>query len=366
MNRTVEGLASRVQGSVHIIGAGLLGASVGLALRNAGVEVTLEDASPTTAALAADYGAGRIRTALDVDPALVVVATPPDVTADVVEHALACYPEAVVTDVASVKLAPYLALVERGIDLTRYVGSHPMAGRERGGAIMARADLFMARPWVICRDEETPAYALSLIEAVALELGATPIEMTPYEHDAAVAVVSHVPQVVSSLLAARLFGAADQAIALAGQGLRDTTRIAASEPNLWVQILSANHQPVLATLRELRDDLNGVISALEDPAAAGARRQLADMLALGNQGVSRIPGKHGSNNRFATITVLIDDRRGQLARLLTDLEDLGVNMEDLRLEHSPGAQLGFAEIAVLPEVAAQAHTDLTERGWRTL
>lgn len=366
MNRNADGLESRVQGPVHIIGAGLLGASIGLGLRAAGVDVTIEDISPTSAALAADYGAGRIRTAEDPEPALVVIATPPDVTANVVEAALLTYPDAVVTDVASVKLAPYIALVERGIDLTRYVGSHPMAGRERGGAIMARADLFTARPWVICRDSETPAAALSLVESVALELGATPLEMTPHEHDAAVALVSHVPQAISSLLAARLLHAAEPAMALAGQGLRDTTRIASGEPSLWVQIFSANHEPIVSALTSLREDLNGLISALEEPAAPGARRQIADLLAAGNSGVSRIPGKHGSSHRFTTITVLIDDRRGQLAQLLTDLEELGVNMEDLRLEHSPGALIGFAEIAVLPEVAEQANADLAERGWRIL
>lgn len=366
MNRRTNGLASRVDQQVHVIGAGLLGASVGLGLREHGVDVTLEDASPTTVALAVDYGAGRLRRPEDPDPALVIVATPPDVTADVVERALREYPDSVVTDVASVKLAPFLELQRRGVDLTNYVGSHPMAGRERGGAIMARADLFTARPWVICRDEETPPEALALVESVALELGATPIEMTPHEHDAAVGLVSHLPQAVASLLAGRLLSASEQAIGLSGQGLRDTTRIASSQPELWVQILGANREPVVQALEAFRNDLDDFTEALRAPDAPGARRRLADLLAAGNRGVARIPGKHGSSERFVTITVLVDDRPGQLAGLLTELGDLGINMEDLRLEHSPGAQIGFAEIAVLPEVAEQAITDLTERGWRTL
>ncbi|MGK0721359.1 prephenate dehydrogenase [Leucobacter sp. W1478] len=366
MNRTSDGLASRVHGQVHVIGAGLLGASVGLGLCERGVTVTLEDASPTTVALAIDYGAGRVRHTSDPEPALVVVATPPDVTADVIERALRAFPAAVVTDVASVKLAPFIELQRRGVDLTRYVGSHPMAGRERGGAIMARADLFTARPWVICRDEETPPEALALVEAVALELGATPIEMTPQEHDQAVGLVSHLPQAVASLLAGRLVSASEQSIGLAGQGLRDTTRIASGQPELWVQILGANRAPVVEALDAFRHDLDVFTEALRHPDEPGARRRLADLLAMGNRGVARIPGKHGSRDRFVTLTVLIDDRPGQLARLLTELGDLGINMEDLRLEHSPGAQIGFAEIAVLPDVAEQAITDLTERGWRTL
>lgn len=358
--------ASRVHGQVHIIGAGLLGASIGLGLRDRGVEVTLEDVSPTTVALAADYGAGRARRDSDPSPELVVVATPPDVVADVIERALTTYPNAVVTDVASVKLAPCRALKARGVDLTNYVGSHPMAGRERGGAIMARADLFAARPWVICRHGSTPAAALSLVEAVALELGATPLEMTPEQHDAAVGLVSHLPQAVSSLLASRLLAASEQHIGLAGQGLRDTTRIASSDPELWVQIFSANSAPLVEGLESLQHDLGELIDALRNPEQRGARRRIADLLSAGNRGVARIPGKHGSSERFTTLTVLIDDRPGQLAALLTELGDLGINMEDLRLEHSPGAQIGFAEIAVLPEVAERAIADLKERGWRTL
>ena len=185
----------------------LVGSSIGLALTRAGYDVMLWDIASSHAVVAAGLGAGRVSDEATDDPDIVVVATPPDVVADVIERALGEYPDAVVTDVASIKLAPFEALQARGVDLTNYVGSHPMAGRERGGAIMARADLFAARPWVICRDEETPAAALSLVESVALELGATPLEMTPQQHDAAVGLVSHVPQTVASLLAARLLDA---------------------------------------------------------------------------------------------------------------------------------------------------------------
>jgi prephenate dehydrogenase len=123
---------------------------------------------------------------------------------------------------------------------------------------------------------------------------------------------------------------------------------------------------VVEGLEALQHDLEALIGALRDPEKPGARRHIADLLAAGNRGVARIPGKHGSSERFTTLTVLIDDRPGQLAALLTELGDLGINMEDLRLEHSPGAQIGFAEIAVLPEVAERAISDLKERGWTTL
>lgn len=359
-----SGGSARVQGIVRIVGTGLLGASIGLALRERGVDVVLADTSPSALALAVDYGAGRASTAED-SPSLVVVAVPPDITADVVAAELEAFPEAVVTDVASVKLELLNTLQQRDVDLSRYVGSHPMAGRERGGAIMARTDLFVGRPWVICTDAGgAEARVSASIEALALDLGATPIRMGTAEHDRSVALVSHLPQVMSSLLAARLTGAAQSTLQLAGQGLRDTTRIAESDAELWVQILSSNHEPVVELLTALRTDLDELINALDDTTKPGTKRKIANLFSAGARGVSSIPGKHGRDERFVTLTVTIDDKPGELARLLTELGDLGINMEDMRLEHSPGAQVGFVELAVLPEVSERTTADLVDRGWR--
>jgi prephenate dehydrogenase len=361
--RTGAALPARVHGTVRIVGAGLLGASIGHALSAKGVDVALADTSPAQLRLAVDYGAGRAAREGD-DPVLVVVAVPPDVTADVIERELSAFPGAVVTDVASVKLEPLRALRERGADLTRYIGSHPLAGRERGGAISARADIFIGRPWVVCRDEETSAADLALVEALALDLGAMPIEMTPEEHDRSVALVSHVPQLVASLLAARFVDAPEGSLRLAGQGVRDTTRIAASAPELWVQILGANAEPVVDVLDALADDLRSVASALRAPEAPGARRAVADTIRRGNDGVERLPGKHGQNRRFEQIVVMVDDTPGQLGRLFGELGELRVNVEDLRLEHSPGAQFGLAEISVVPSAVRQAVDGLEARGWK--
>ncbi|MGO2747381.1 prephenate dehydrogenase [Microbacterium sp.] len=358
-----HGNAPRLSGTVRIVGAGLLGASIGHALSAKGIDVVLADTSPAQLRLAIDYGAGRAAREDDA-PRLVVVSVPPDVTADVIEAELARFPDAVVTDVASVKLEPYRALVERSVDTTRYIGSHPLAGRERGGAISARADLFIGRPWVVCRDEETRAADLALVEDLALDVGAMPLEMTPEEHDRSVALTSHVPQVVASLLAARLAGADEDALRLAGQGVRDTTRIAASAPELWVQILGANAEPVVEVLDELAADLKTVSDALRAPTAPGARRVVAETIRQGNDGVERLPGKHGQNRRFEQLVVMVDDTSGQLGRLFGELGELGVNVEDLRLEHSPGAQFGLAEISVAPAALLGAVEGLRERGWR--
>ncbi|MCE7483452.1 MULTISPECIES: prephenate dehydrogenase [Microbacterium] len=358
-----SGIAPRLLGTVRIVGAGLLGASIGLALRAKGIDVVLSDTSPAQLRLAIDYGAGRAAQGDDA-PALIVVSVPPDVTADVVAAELDRFPDAVVTDVASVKLEPFRALKERGIDVTRYIGSHPLAGRERGGAISARADLFIGRPWVVCRDEQTRPADLALVEALALDVGAMPLEMTPEEHDSSVALTSHVPQVVASLLAGRFATADEGALRLAGQGVRDTTRIAASAPELWVQILGANAQPVVAILDALADDLREVSDALRAPAEPGARRVVAEAIRQGNDGVERLPGKHGQNRRFEQLVVMVDDTAGQLGRLFGELGELGVNVEDLRLEHSPGAQFGLAEISVAPAALRGAIDGLQERGWR--
>jgi prephenate dehydrogenase len=266
--------------------------------------------------------------------------------------------------VASVKVGILEDLRKAGADVSRYIGSHPLAGRERGGAISARGDLFIGRPWVVTPHDEIPVAQVRVIEGLVLDLGAVPVTMTADQHDSSVALVSHVPQVIASLLGRRLIGGAESALALAGQGLRDTSRIAGSDPELWIQILGANAAAVTGLLREYRDDLDTAIEILEAPTLPGARRALAELLAGGNAGVARLPGKHGQDRRFVQIVVMVDDRPGEIARLLTEIGEIGVNLEDMRIEHSPGVQIGFVEVSVLPEVEASLVVDLESRGWR--
>jgi prephenate dehydrogenase len=359
---------ARTRGPVRVVGTGLLGTSIGIGLAARGVDVVLADPSPSALALARDLGAGRLPADGDPEPALVVVAAPPDVTADVVLAELAAWPRAVVTDVASVKAGPLARVRAAGADLHRYVPGHPLAGRERSGAVAARGDLFVGRPWVLSPTDSPQA--TTAVQDLVLDLGATPVVLDAAAHDEAVALVSHVPQVAASLVAARLREAAPSAVDLAGQGLRDVTRIAASDPVLWVQILGANAGPVAAVLRALRDDLDEVLSALEALAAdtgggaPGARAALARAIAAGNDGHARIPGKHGSApTTYATVTVVVPDRPGELGRLFSDMGETGVNLEDLHLEHSPGQPVGLAELSVLPSAREKLETSLRERGW---
>jgi prephenate dehydrogenase len=358
-----------LNGPVVVLGTGLLGTSIGLGLRGRGVPVFLADPSPTNQAVAVDIGAGRPLAELgpDARPQLVVVAAPPDVTADVVEAALRDYPSAVVVDIASVKLAILSELRQRGIDLSRYVGTHPMAGREKSGPVAARGELFTSMPWVLCPSEETSPDALQAARSLAGDLGALVSQFTAEEHDEAVALVSHLPQVMSSLLASRLQGTPLHSLSLAGNGLRDTTRIAASDPTLWVQILGSNADQVVKILYGVREDLNRLIGTLEDPVAPGARLDLAQLISEGNAGQARIPGKHGGPAQaYSWLSVLVDDRPGQLARLLTEIGEIGVNIEDLRLDHSSGQNVGMVEISVLPNKHDLLVEALTDRGWRVL
>ena len=357
-----------LNGPVVVIGTGLLGASIGLGLRGRGVPVFLSDPSPTNQAVAVDIGAGLPLSGLGTEqPELVVVAAPPDVTADVVERALGDYPGAVVVDIASVKAGIQLELRRRGADLGRYVGTHPMAGREKAGPVAARGELFTSMPWVLCPSEETLPDALLTAHALATDLGGIVSQFDAEEHDEAVALVSHLPQVMSSLLAGRLQGTPLHALSLAGNGLRDTTRIAASDPTLWVQILGANAEKVVEILHGVREDLNRLIDTLENPLAPGARLDLAQLISEGNAGQSRIPGKHGGPPQaYSWLTVLVDDRPGQIARLLTEIGEIGVNLEDLRLDHSSGQNVGMVELSVLPNKHDLLIEALNDRGWRVL
>lgn len=358
---------------VLIVGTGLLGASIGLGLRAAGLDVLLTDPSPSAQAVAQDIGAGR--GLVDADqPGTVVVAAPPDVTGQEVIRALTTWDQAIVLDIASVKQS-IAAEIDQAVGdgrlaaraALRYIGTHPMAGRERSGPVAARGELFTAAPWVLCAEPQTPEYVIHVASDVARLLGATIYHMTADEHDAAVAQISHLPQIAASLVASRLQGTAAQALQLAGNGLRDTTRIAASDPNLWVQILSANATHILPELEGMKADLDRLINTLQNPAAQGARLDVAQLMDEGNRGNARIPGKHGGPaHAFALVTVLVDDTPGAILKALQAVDAAGVNVEDLRMEHSSGYQVGMLEISVVPSHKKHLVESLTDLGWKVL
>jgi prephenate dehydrogenase len=293
----------------------------------------------------------------------VVVAVPPDHLAAAIVEALTGS-SAVVTDVGSVKGAPLAAVSERVAPeaLARYVGSHPMAGSERSGPLAASSVLFDGRPWAIAPHATSSPEAVRLVTALVEACGATPFTFTPQDHDEAVARTSHLPHVLAALVASRLVAAPQQHLALSGQGVRDVTRIAAGDPGLWEQILTANTAALTTLLREVREELDGVLDALD----TGSRPALSAILDRGVAGTSVIPGKHGRPAVAETgVFVVVPDHPGELARLFSDVGEIGVNIEDVRIDHDPGRPVGLAELTVAADRAEELLAALAARGWTT-
>lgn len=340
-----------------VVGTGLIGTSIGLALRGQ-ADVLLHDPDPAALAAAVERGAGR---AWDGREAYehCVVAAPPSAVAAVV----AGLPGGgTISHVASVQRAVQVDLSAAGVDLTRVCGSHPMAGKESSGPGAAAATLFVGRPWVLCPSERTSPQALSATRRLAEQCGAEPVEMTANEHDAAVALVSHLPQVAASAVAAVL-AASDGRLDLAGPGLQDTTRVAASDPTLWVEVLRQNAEAVAPLVHRLSAELAEVADAL----AAGDVGRVEDLLVRGNAGRALVPRKRGEHDRdFVPVSVAVPDSPGQLAGVLVSAAEAGINVEDVRVEHLPGRPTGVIELLVHPDAAAAARAALAAAGWSVL
>jgi prephenate dehydrogenase len=347
---------------VAVVGTGLIGTSVALALRERSWQVWLSDADPAAAKLAADLGAGELLPDSLAGADVAVIAVPPDAVAATLAAAQArdlarCY-----TDVASVKQLPVAQARERGCDLTRYVPGHPLAGREKHGPAAARADLFLGRTWALCPVAETSAEAADMVTSLVRACGAVPVRTDAAAHDRWVALISHAPHLVASAMAAALADAPPEALDLAGQGLRDVTRIAAGDTGLWTQILSANAAPVAEVLAAVAGDLAEAARMLAD--GEDPQKSVEALLNRGRAGVARIPGKHGGEPReFAVVQVVIPDEPGALARLFHASGAAGVNIEDVRIEHSPGLPVGVAELSVRPAEAALLVDALEAGGW---
>ena len=347
------------EGPVLVVGAGLLGTSIALALRRADVDVALRDVNPENLRIASGLGAANVEDGA-VAPRLVVVAVPPDLLGEQVAAALRDT-DAVVTDVGSVKTAPLgvvRALVPEHVG--RYVGSHPMAGSERSGPFAASATLFDGRPWAVTPHESASPEAVETVTELARVCGATPVTFSPEEHDQAVARTSHLPHLLAAVVAGRLTDAPREHLALSGQGVRDVTRIAAGDPGLWEQIVTANTVALTALLRDVRDDVDALLGALAD----GDRSRLATVLDRGVAGTAVIPAKHGGPSRAeTTLFVAVPDHPGELARLLADTGEIGVNVEDLRIDHDPGREYGLVELSVASDHVDHLLASLGDRGW---
>ena len=340
--------------TVRIVGSGLIGTSIALGLRPHSITSQMIDLDPARERLAQDL----VGQAHKGPSELVILALPTHAIASVIEAEFALNPHSIFMDVGSVKYEPLQHIRESPLPLERFVATHPMAGREIGGAQAARADLFAARTWIIAPGAQTSQEAISVVTDVIQALCAHCVVMEAGEHDRAVAAISHLPQILSSLLAGSLRDLPSQWLELCGAGLRDTTRIAASDPGLWSQIIYSNRENLKGILDSMQSSLHDLTESLDDPA------QIAEFIETGRKGRARIPGKHGGMAReYSYLPIVIDDRPGQLAAIFNECATIGVNIEDLSIEHSPGQLSALITLSLSSSDAQLISDHLLSIGW---
>lgn len=339
---------------VRVVGSGLIGTSIALALSAKGIPVEMTDLDDGRAALAQDLvGSSRIK-----EVNLVVLALPTSQLPRVISEEFKLNPKAAFIDVGSVKTKPLHQIDSNSALSHHFCGTHPMAGREIGGPEAARSDLFLGRPWIYTPTANCDKDVVTLVVELIETLGATPIRMTPNEHDSAVALISHLPQISASLLAKQLHLGPESWLTLAGQGVKDSTRIASSDPKLWREIIAMNREQIRPLLIKMSEDLTNLISEFDDDDA------IEQFIAEGRSGRERIPGKHGGRPRdYTYLPIVIEDKPGQLAALFRECADAQVNIEDLSIEHSPGQFTGLITLALSSSDAARLADHLAHRGW---
>jgi len=360
--------SSRWPQRLAIVGTGLLGASVGLAARAAGVpEVVGVDVDRQELReayrLEAVTERGRSVEGAAAGADLVVAATPVSALAEVLARAYAANPSAVLSDVGSTKSHLLAELASLSTNLGRVIPGHPMAGSEERGARAARADLFHGAAWVLTPAAHVDHTALRRMTRFVRGLGGRPLILDPDLHDQVVAFASHLPQ----LAATALMGAVSQVQApaalrsLVASGFRDTTRIAASDPDLWVDICATNAPSIVAALDALGDRL----SVLRKLVAGGDRDGLREVLGEARNARLHIPTKPGSSPRgLRELVVHIADRPGSLAAVFRILGASGVNVEDLTIDHELQGGSGNLHVWVAGrEALAIAVSALTSAGW---
>ena len=339
---------------VRIVGSGLIGTSIGLGLVQRGIAVETVDSDSLAQSLAKDLIGGVVV----VDPELVIFALPTSGLSHVIQGEIAINPQSTFMDVGSVKNEVVVQVQTIAGLSTRFLPTHPMAGREIGGAGSARADLFQGRSWILTPEADCSPGSKNLVLELISLLGATPIELSAQDHDAAVAKISHLPQIAASLVAKQLIGTPTEWMELAGQGLRDTTRIAGSDEKLWKDIIHSNRAEISELLISLQNDLTQMIESLDDPV------KIAELIAAGRDGKAMIPGKHGGKAReYSFLPIVIDDKPGQLGAIFNECAAMQVNVEDLNIEHSPGQLSALITLSLSAADAEKLSSHLSRIGW---
>jgi prephenate dehydrogenase len=345
-------------GRAGLVGTGLIGGSIGAALRAAGWRVSGVDADPVTAQRALDLGVID-EIGVDAEAGITFVATPVGALAAEVRSALDAGP-GVVTDVGSVKAPVMNAIADR-----RFVGGHPMAGSEQEGVEAARADLFESATWVLTPSAVTDETAYATVRSVVSSLGAEVVALDPERHDALVAIVSHVPH----LTAATLMGLADDRAAdhrallrLAAGGFRDMTRVAAGHPGIWPDICGENRSAIVEGLDALINALTEVRSAVD----GDDRSAIYSRLEGARRARANLPARYGRPSELAELRVPIPDRPGALAEVTTLATELDINIANLEIAHSDEG--GGGVLILIVEAAEQDRMAeaLADRGFTVL
>jgi len=341
---------------VAIVGTGLVGTSVALAARRAGVaHVGGWDADAANLRQAAVERAASLEEAV-AGAELVVVAVPVGSLADRVRDVLAAAPGATVTDVGSTKRA--LAAV----DDPRFVAGHPLAGGSTGGPARASADLFDGAVWFLTPSRAAEPGRVAAVERFVTALGARPVRLDPEQHDRILAVTSHLPHVLANLLMHAASSAGEDALGHAGASLREMTRVAGANPAVWSDIFVENGDLIAAALDGLAAEIGDVVGALRDGERAWFERWIADVAAARTRMLEY--AYRTDAKQLNRIRVRVPDKPGVLARITQTLGAAGINIEDFELRHVSPEYGGVLVILVAgTDNAALARTLLRRDGY---
>jgi prephenate dehydrogenase len=342
--------------AVRIIGSGLIGTSIALALKGKGISIQMLDENAKAQKLATDLVGGKNLE----NPDLIIISASIDQNLNLIVDALKQNPGSIVMDVSSVKSNLLDEVAKLSGSANNFVSTHPMAGREVSGAQSARSDLFLGRAWIGIASDNTSEDAKNFLNQLVDICGATLYWLTANQHDEAVAAISHLPQILSTGLAYTLDKNGVDSLNLAGQGLRDLLRLSGSNPKLWSELLIANRDALKGYLQSM----SATISLFQQSLDHADLKKLEEIFSVGNKVYSSIPGKHGGKSRnYAYLPIVINDEPGQLAKIFNECAEINVNIEDLTIEHSPGQQTGLITLAINEKDVENLSKHLQNAGW---
>jgi prephenate dehydrogenase len=362
-----DGAVAEAATTIAVLGTGLIGTSIALGATRAGMRVTGWDRDTTTAERAAATGAlvaAPTLTEAVAGAELVVVCTPIAAVPSTAVAALRAAPEAVVTDAASIKghVVGAVAAAVGPDEAARFVGGHPMGGSERSGPEHASASVVDGVVWVLAPTPATAAATVARVEAFVRRIGARPVRLTPERHDRLVAFVSHLPQVASTTLmglAATEEADEPEILLLAAGGFRDLTRLAASNPSLWSEILLANRDQIVRAIDLYASGLFELRDRIAEADSTGVERGFA----RAKQARLGLAAKPQVRSGIAVLQVEIPDEPGALARITAVLGEGDVNIEDLQIVHSPEGGRGTVHLTVAASAADDAAEVLRGGGY---